>query len=117
MCQYGLQDCVFMIITKRHYNEICGNYLMPLLGGFYTDVHHLGQYAQSLECLLGICYKCFIYHATQKYMTEPGKTGLNLPTQNTCICIMARISCSVCAIRNRLVLLNLSWISAYMMTF
>ena len=31
-----------------------------------------------------------------KYVTRPGKQALS--TQNTLVCIMARISCSVCAI-------------------
>ena len=44
-------------------------------------------------------------------VTGHGKTDLIYT--NTLVCIMACISCSVCAIPNLLVLLNSSWISAY----
>ena len=57
-------------------------------------------------------YDCF--HNCSGYGTGPGK--IDLSTQNTLVRIMAHISCSVCAIQHLLVLLNSSWISAYMMT-
>ena len=40
-----------------------------------------------------------------------------LSTQNTCVCIMVRISSSVCTLQTLLVLLNSSWISLDMMIF
>ena len=42
----------------------------------------------------------------------PGLGKQVLSTQNTLVHIIARISCSVCATQNLLVLLNSSWISA-----
>ena len=53
--------------------------------------------------------------ACMKYVTGPGKTGLIY--KNTLVYIMACIFCSVFAIQNLLVLLNSSWISAYIMIF
>ena len=55
------------------------------------------------------------YIVKKHFVTGPGKKVLS--TQNTFVHIMAPISCSVCAMKNRPVLLNSSWISAYMMTF
>ena len=77
----------------------------------------------STQILMYWCDKNLYHHLNVSYyimqqnwfiVTRPGKQILS--TQSTLVCIMAHISCSVCANHNHLVLLNSSWISTYKMT-
>ena len=61
------------------------------------------------------CEKELANSAKLIYVTGPGKIGLTY-AQHTFVHIMAHISCSACTIQNLLILMNSSWISAYMMT-